>query len=105
MAGEGFFQTVYRVVAGIPRGRVASYALIAGFSGKPGAARMVGWALRAMPRGSPVPWHRVVSSRGTISLPSPAAELQRAILESEGVDFDEGGRIDLKRFGWDPQAD
>ena len=27
-------------------------------------------------------------------------ELQRTLLEAEGVDFDGRGRIDLERFGW-----
>jgi len=48
-----------------------------------------------------VPWHRIVNAQGKSSLPAGAgAELQRALLEDEGVEFDLYGRIDLKRFGW-----
>jgi len=64
----GTFTTIYRVVARIPRGRVATYGQIARMAGFPGAARMVGWALGALPeeRGAPddVPWHRVINAAG-----------------------------------------
>lgn len=100
--GESFFERVYQVVRLIPAGRVATYGQVAHLLGAPRAARTVGWALRAVPAGSGVPWQRVVNSRGTISLGQGAggAEIQRALLEEEGVRFDEEGRIDLARFGW-----
>jgi methylated-DNA-protein-cysteine methyltransferase related protein len=63
---------------------------------------MVGYAMAALPPGSGVPWHRVINSRGEISLApeGDGYQVQRALLESEGVVFDERGRIDLARFGW-----
>jgi methylated-DNA-protein-cysteine methyltransferase-like protein len=99
---DSFFERVYHVVRMIPAGRVATYGQVARLLGAPRAARTVGWALRAVPAGSGVPWHRVVNARGTISLGrrSGGAEIQRALLEEEGVVFDEGGRIDLGSFGW-----
>ena len=49
-----------------------------------------------------VPWQRVVNSQGQISLRAGAGgELQRVLLEDEGVEFGINGRIDLKQFGWD----
>ena len=54
-----------------------------------------------------LPWHRVLGKRGafaTISLVDEAAERQRALLEREGVRFDESGRVALARFGW-PDAE
>jgi methylated-DNA-protein-cysteine methyltransferase-like protein len=85
----------------IPVGRVASYGQIAAFEGTC-TPRMVGYAMASIPSGSDVPWHRVINSRGTISLPSGSDghQLQKAMLESEGVVFDESGRVDLRRFGW-----
>lgn len=97
---EGFFGKVYRVVCDVPRGSVTTYGQVASMMGASGSARTVGWALRALPRGSKVPWHRVVNAQGKISLPSPAAELQRVLLESEGISFRSDGAIDLARFGW-----
>jgi methylated-DNA-protein-cysteine methyltransferase-like protein len=52
-----------------------------------------------------VPWQRVLNSKGEISLRAGAAE-QRRLLEAEGVVFDDKGRVDLARFGWQgPEAD
>ena len=42
-----------------------------------------------------------MNARGRVSLPSPAAELQQALLENEGVKFDEKGQVDLRRYGWE----
>jgi len=96
------FERIYRLVERIPRGKVASYGQIARMLGQPHGARTVGWALRALPDGTTVPWHRVLNSQGRISAPwGPAAvALQRALLEEEGVVFDDTGRVDLTRFGW-----
>jgi methylated-DNA-protein-cysteine methyltransferase-like protein len=100
---DSFFQHVYRLVSMIPPGKVATYGQIATYLGNPRAARTVGWALRALPEGLDVPWHRVVNSQGRISLScrGGGAQQQRAILEEEGVTFDEGGRINLKRYRWE----
>jgi methylated-DNA-protein-cysteine methyltransferase-like protein len=97
---DSFFEQVYNVTRCIPLGRVATYGQIARLLGKPRAARTVGWALHSMPEGSDVPWQRVINSRGTVSLDAHGGSLQRALLESEGVVFDEKGRVDLKAYGW-----
>jgi methylated-DNA-protein-cysteine methyltransferase-like protein len=77
-----------------------SYGQIAAALGDARRARVVGWAMRACP--DDVPWHRVVNSRGASSL-GPAhggVNLQRALLEDEGVEFDARGCIDLQMYGW-----
>ncbi len=102
MKTDSFFEQVYEVVRHIPPGRVATYGQIARLLGMPHAARTVGWALRALPEGYDVPWQRVINARGTVSFAagSPGAEIQRALLEDEGVVFDEQGRVDLDIYGW-----
>ena len=97
-----FYTRVYEVVRLIPHGRVATYGQIAAIVSHRGAARTVGWALRALPEGHDVPWQRVVNAQGTISLSrgGAGAAIQRALLEDEGIVFDERGRIDLKVYGW-----
>lgn len=97
---EGYFQQVYRVVRAVPPGQVTTYGTVATLAGRPGGGRTVGWAMRALERGTDVPWHRVINAQGRISLPSPSAELQQALLENEDVEFDEGGCVDLRRYGW-----
>src|SRR5207237_3453159 len=100
---DGTHGRIHRIVSRIPRGRVATYGQIARLSGLRGQARLVGYAMHALPTGSRVPWQRVVSSRGEISLPGSSATRQRSLLESEGVRFDVRGRIDLDRFLWQPR--
>jgi methylated-DNA-protein-cysteine methyltransferase-like protein len=99
---DPLFELIYKVVRCIPPGKVASYGQIAKMLGQPQAARTVGWAMGAVPDGSDVPWQRVINSKGMISLPpgSPGATLQRALLEEEGVVFDDKGRVNLKVYGW-----
>ena len=96
------WDSIYRAVRRIPRGRVASYGQIAELAGLEGHARQVGYALHALPDGSRVPWHRVINAKGEISPRSAgdSHELQRMLLEGEGVTIDARGRIDLKKFGW-----
>ncbi len=98
-AASGFFQRVYALVRKIPRGRVVTYGQIARALGAPGAARTVGWAMRACP--ADAPWHRVVNARGAISLrPTSGYPEQRARLRAEGVRLDRAGKIDLRQYGW-----
>ena len=101
----GKHQRIYAVVRQIPEGLVASYGDIARLAGLPGHARLVGYALHALPAGSDVPWQRVINAQGMISLGRalPGGELhQRHLLEQEGVAFDSKGRVNLKRFRWQP---
>jgi len=98
-----------RIVAAVrrvPKGRVTTYGTIAELAGLEGHARQVGYAMHDLPSGSNVPWHRVVNARGEIRPRSrgDSHELQRMLLEAEGVEFDLKGTIDLKLFGWPTPA-
>ena len=95
-------ERIWRVVAAIPRGRVATYGQVAELAGLPGHARQVGYALHALRDGSALPWHRVVNAAGAISLRAvPGFELEQRIrLEAEGVSFNARGRVPLARFRW-----
>jgi len=97
----GTYEIIWETVRLIPKGKVASYGQVAAESGLPGQPRLVGYALHALPPSSGVPWHRVINAQGKISFPpgSPAFSRQRHLLRSEGVVL-EGGKIDLKRYGW-----
>jgi len=95
---------IYTVVESIPYGRVATYGQVAHLAGLPGHARQVGYALHATPDDLEIPWHRVINSRGEVSARSePMFEsIQQQLLESEGVLFAATGRVNLKRFRWNP---
>lgn len=99
------YARIYAVVKRVPRGRVATYGQIAALAGIPGAARQVGYALNATPKGVRIPWQRVVNAQGGISRRAdPDDEIhQRRLLEAEGVRFDPRGRIPLARYGWKPR--
>ena len=94
-------QQIYRVVAAIPAGKVASYGQIAELADMPHGARIVGRTLANLPDKSLLPWHRVVNTQGKISLRGKPAVVQKELLEKEGILFVDG-RIDLTRFRWCP---
>jgi methylated-DNA-protein-cysteine methyltransferase related protein len=100
------YELIWSMVRKVPRGRVATYGQIAELAGLEGHARQVGYALHNLPSGSRVPWHRVINSRGEISPRSAgdSHELQRMLLEAEGVEIDLRGRIDLKVYRWQATA-
>ena len=105
--GGSFYDAVYRVARKIPEGRVTTYGRIAAAVGSPRASRAVGYALFNLPTGSDVPWHRVINRLGEISNRSHIGrpDLQRRLLEDEGVTFSEAGRVNLKAFVWEPPPD
>ena len=82
-------EAVWQLVASIPKGKVASYGQIAKLAGYPSHSRYVGRTLRQLPKGSKLPWHRVVNSSLRIAerADDHAAKLQRQRLEKEGVEF------------------
>ncbi|MCB1184724.1 MGMT family protein [bacterium] len=98
------YDAILATVQSIPPGRVATYGQVAAESGWPGRARLVGRALGLLPPDSAVPWHRVVNAAGRISLRGDGASVaeQAQLLASEGVVVSAAGRIDLRRFGWQP---
>lgn len=110
-AGGRVYAQIYELVRRIPRGKVLTYGLVSALVGGRLSAQGVGWALRAL--GLPgsrkeytaasVPWHRVVNSSGGLSThknPDIEPGLQRLLLESEGLTFDQEGKLDLDRFLW-----
>lgn len=102
----GFRERVIAIVTAVPKGRVVTYGQVALLAGAPRAARQVGGVLHGLKEAERVPWQRVINAEGRLSTYKVGAgELQRALLESEGVDFDGEGRIDLKLFRWDPEPE
>ena len=102
MPDDSRYRRFYEIVGRIPEGRVATYGQIAHLAGRPGRARLVGFALRSLEEESDVPWYRVVNSRGEISRRGlgDSEHMQRIILQAEGIEFSDAGRIDLARFQW-----
>ena len=95
------YERIYYLVGQIPTGKVASYGQVARIVGTC-TARMVGYAMSALPAGRDVPWQRVINSKGQVSQHGDGigSFLQRQLLEDEGVVFDANGKVDFDRFGW-----
>ena len=95
------YQRIDNMVQGIPEGQLATYGQIAKLVGACGA-RQVGYAMAALGDDSDVPWHRVIKSQGRVSARKGGEghELQRIILEAEGVVFNDSGKVNLEIFRW-----
>ena len=110
VVGPGFHGKVHTLVRRVPAGRVTTYGDIAAALGARSVARHVGWALAAYDPAlvvEPVPWHRVVNGRGRISFPltSGSGDRQRRLLQEDGVEVTDDGRIvgfAGRRWGFPP---
>ena len=96
---------VFALVRACPAGRVTTYGWLAKAVGYPRGARMVGWIMNEA-HGS-VPAQRVINSKGELSgsWAFGTPDRMRLLLESEGITFTDDGRVDLKRYSWDPSRD
>ena len=96
------FELIYDVVKQIPKGCVATYGQVATLAGNPRWSRVVGYALHVNPEPGTIPCHRVVNRLGETSkaFAFGGEDMQRILLEEEGVVFEEDGKVSLERFQW-----
>lgn len=108
---QNFFEKVYAVARQIPYGRVTSYGAIAKYLGAARSARMVGWAMNAVPaRGQgaddkeDVPAHRVVNRKGLLTGKHhfDGTNLMQQLLENEGIKVVDNQIVDFEKCFWDP---
>lgn len=93
------FEKIYEVVKTIPKGRVATYGQVAALAGNPRLARVVGFALHNNPDTSAIPCHRVVNREGKVAKSFAfGGDIQRQLLEAEGIVFEADGTVDLSRY-------
>ncbi len=99
-------ERIWATICDIPEGSVANYGQIAEIAGIPRGARQVGYALRHLPKGSHVPWYRVIQASGKIAFEpgSDAFNEQSKRLMWEEVAI-LNGRIDMKKYRWQPDLD
>ncbi len=99
-------ERIWASIRDIPQGTVASYGQIAEIAGIPRGARQVGYALRKLPRGSDVPWFRVIRASGRIAFPNGSEafneQVKRLMMEDVVI---LNGRIDMRTYRWQPDLD
>lgn len=98
------FEMIYSVVRQIPRGRVASYGQVAALAGNPRWSRVVGYALHVNPDPEGIPCYRVVTKNGGLSeaFAFGGINVQRELLERDGVEFTPDGRVVMEKYRWRP---
>ena len=101
MKNMSTYEKIYIVVKSIPKGKVATYGQVALLAGNPRWARVVGYALHKNPEPGIIPCHRVVNRNGQVaeSFAFGGSNVQRELLEKEGIVFSSDGSIDLKKYG------
>jgi methylated-DNA-protein-cysteine methyltransferase-like protein len=97
---------IWQTICDVPQGSVASYGQIAEIAGIPRGARQVGYALRHLPPGHGVPWHRIITSSGHIAFEKGSRSYKEQVrrLKMDGVAV-LGGRVDMKAHRWQPDLD
>ena len=96
-----FQQLVLRAEHRIPRGSISTYQLIAEYLGKRNGARAVGNALANNPFPLIVPCHRAIRSDRHLGGYQGGLEMKRALLEKEGIPFDDTGRVAFAQFHYE----
>lgn len=91
-----FTEQVLNIIKSIPSGKVMTYGQIAAYAGNPRGARQVSRILHGMSQKHKLPWHRVINSKGTISLTGEPGLVQGQMLASEGISVI-NKRIDLTK--------
>ncbi len=103
MAKSPFTRKVIEIIQSIPPGKVTTYGIIALHANNHRAARQVARILHSSSRKHNLPWHRVVNKEAKISLrPGNGFELQKQMLEAEGIKFARNGRISFAKHLWWP---
>ncbi len=99
-------ESIWRVVATIPAGRVSTYGAVAALAGLPRGARQVGRALGKAPKSLKLPWFRVLGAGGRIALRKGTAGYRAQVkqLRAEGV-MVKNGRVSWPDFQWVPDLD
>lgn len=93
-----FTKKVIEFIKAIPPGEVITYGKVALQCGSPRSARQVSYILHSMSKKYNLPWHRVISSSGKISLSGDMYFIQKKLLEEEGIIFNNSGIVDLSMF-------
>lgn len=85
---DNFYEQVYNIVSQVPSGTVITYKSIAVLMGYPQHARLVGRALKLVPKNLNIPCHRVVNCQGR--LVPDWIEQKRTIIPRRNIVYTKG---------------
>lgn len=90
---------IYEAVQKIPKGKVATYGMVAEMAGDKKMARAVGNALHHNPDPEHIPCYRVVNAKGELSdeFAFGGSGAQAKLLMEDGIEVVDG-KVDLKRY-------
>lgn len=84
MVDSSFRETIYKLIAEVPEGKVTTYGDLAALAGHASAPRIVGGIAHFGDTG--LPWHRLVNRFGGLASGFHGGrEVQAQLLEQEGV--------------------
>ena len=90
---------IYEAVKKIPKGKVATYGMVAAMAGNEKMSRAVGNALHKNPDPKSIPCFRVVNSKGELAgeFAFGGAGVQARLLREDGVEVIDG-RVDIEKY-------
>lgn len=96
---DTFTERTIKIIKNIPEGKVMTYGQIARIAGSARGARQVVRILHSMSTKYKLPWHRVINSKGEIGFTEDESyNIQKLILQSEGVKIINERKINLKEY-------
>lgn len=96
-----FKESVYSLVASIPKGKFMTYGQIAALAGASWAAWEVGQIAHSGP--SSLPWQRVVNKNGGLAKGYPGGlEGHKLAIEADGVEVSPEYSVNLDKLLWRP---
>jgi len=99
---SALFQRTIQLIRAIPAGKILTYAGVSKLISAPGCARHISYILSSSSRKYALPWHRVINSKGQISLSVGAGHFeQKRLLAKENIKFN-AEVIDLDKYAWRP---
>lgn len=103
MTSINFKDNVIKIIKKIPCGIVTTYGTVALLAGQPRGSRIVGGILHYYnSKVKEINWYRVINRHGFISIRclDHPKNLQKTLLEQEGVEVSKDFMVDLEKYGW-----
>lgn len=100
---DDYMQAILEYLLTIPDGKVVTYGQIAEWMGNKGLSRLVGNYLHQNPDPDRYPCYKVVNHQGKLTgrFAFGGINVQKELLEADGVEVSDDYRVNLKKYQWD----